>query len=156
MDPFSIVAGVVALSETTISVYKGIKKFVDAISNAPKEIESVRNDTKIVYTTISNLQEALEETRIRRVVDSDRLAQKHVNDLVAPLRSCNITLERIVDKLREHLRPIGDGKDFRPRLQWWRARSDFQHLLIRLQSDREALSLSMIGLNTFVWSSDVG
>ncbi|KAL8796467.1 MAG: hypothetical protein Q9195_001141 [Heterodermia aff. obscurata] len=149
MDPLSITLAVITLSQATISVYKVIKKIVDTITNAPKEIESIRNDTKIVYTTLSNLQEALEETRIRRVVDTDRLAQKHVNDLVGPLRSCNETLECIVDKLREHLRPLGNGKDFKPRYQWWKARNDFQSLLARLQSDKEALSFSMMGLNTF-------
>lgn len=150
MDPISITAAVVGFTGATIAVYKSIKTFVDKTTNAPKEIVSIRKDTTIIYTTISNLEEALKETRIQRVVNSDRLAQKHVNDLVGPLRRCNASLQSIDDKLREHLRPLNNGNNFRPRYQWWKARGDFQELLVRLQSDKEALSLSMIGLNTFV------
>lgn len=150
MDPLSISATAIAIGGVTIKIYKGINDFVDSIRNAPKEIEDIRKDTASVYTTISNLQKALEETRVRLVVDSDNLAHKHVTDLVGPLENCNKTLQRILDKLGEHLRPLGNGKDFRPRFQWWRARSDFLELLAKLQSDKEALSLSMTGLNTFV------
>lgn len=150
MDPLSIPMAVITISGATVSIYKAIKKFVDSTSNAPKEIEDVRRDTASVYTTISNLKEALEETRIRHVVDSDELAHKHVNDLVGPLQNCKETLECIRDKLNEHLRPLGNGKEFRPRFHWWRARGDFQELLAKLQSNKEALSLSMTGLNTFV------
>ena len=150
MDPISITTAVLGFSGSTIAIYKGVKTFVDKTTNAPKEIVSIQKDTSIIYTTISNLEEALKETRIRNVVDSDRLAQKHVNGLVGPLRRCNGTLQSIDDKLREHLRPFNNGNNFRPRYQWWKARGDFQELLVRLRSDKEALSLSMTGLNTFV------
>ena len=150
MDPISITTAVLGFSGFTISLYKEIKTFVDKTSNAPKEILSIREDTTIIHTTISNLEAALKEARIRRVVNSDRLAQKHVNDLVGPLQCCNATLQCVNDKLREHLRPFNNGNNFRPRYQWWKARGDFQELLIRLRSDKEALSLSMTGLNTFV------
>lgn len=148
MDPLSISATAIALGGVTFKTYKAINDFVGSIRNAPDEIEDIRKDTDSVNTTISNLQKALEETRVRHVVDSDELAHKHVTDLVGSLENCNETLEHILDKLGEHTRPLGDGK--RPRFQWWRARSDFLELRAKLQSDKEALSLSMIGLNTFV------
>ena len=156
MDPLSITAAAIGFSTAAITAYKGIKNFVDKTINAPKEIESIWKDTTLIYTTISNLQDALNEPRICHVVNSDALAQKHVQDLMEPLRRCHTTLECINDKLDEHLRTFNNGQDFRPRIQWWKARSDFQKLLIRLQSDKEALSLSMVGLNTFVCSSDLG
>lgn len=98
--------------------------------------------------TILSLRDSLKDTKILHVLSVDHLAQKHVKDLEGPLASTQTTLERVVAKLHEHFRPSGDGKEYKLRFQWWKAKEDFQKLLDHLRQDKETLNLSMVGLNT--------
>lgn len=148
MDPLSITTSVITILGAATTTYKEISNFVDTIKNGPKEVEDLRKNASNINNIILNLRDALEERKIRDVLSVDHLAQKHVKDLEGPLSSTKITLERVVDKLHEHFRPSGDGKEYKLRFQWWKAKDDFQKLLDRLRQDKDTLSMSMIGLNT--------
>ena len=148
MDPFSIAASVIAILGAATTTYKEISSFVDTIKNGPKEVEDIRKNAGNINNIILNLSDALKERKIRDVLSVDHLAQKHVKDLEGPLVSTKTTLERVAEKLHEHFRPLGDGKEYKLRFQWWKAKEDFQRLLEQLRQDQETLSLSMVGLNT--------
>ena len=151
MDPLSIPMAVISATGAAITTYKEIFKFINVITNAPKEIHAISADTENIYAIISNLHSALQERKIRDVIAQDVLAQKHVQGLEGPLGSCNETLRGVTDKLREHFRPVGNGKEYKLRFQWWKAKDDFQQLLTKLSYSKETLSLSMVGLNTLVY-----
>ena len=148
MDPISIAASVIAIVGAATTTYKEISTFVDTIKNGPKEVEDIRKNAGNINNIILNLRDALEERKIRDVLSVDHLAQKHVKDLEGPLVCTKTTLERVAGKLHEHFRPSGDGKEYKLRFQWWKAKEDFQKLLEQLRQDQETLSLSMVGLNT--------
>ena len=148
MDPLSIAGSVITVLGAAATTYKEISSFVGTIKNGPQEVEDIRKDAGNINNIILNLRDALEERKIRDVLSVDHLAQKHVKDLEGPLFSTKATLERVADKLHEHFRPSGDGKEYKLRFQWWKAKEDFQKLLYQLRLDKETLSLSMVGLNT--------
>ena len=148
MDPLSITTSVITILGAATTTYKEISRFVATIKNGPKEVEDIRKNAGNINNIILNLRDALEERKIRDVLSVDYLAQKHVKDLEGPLSSTKITLERVADKLHEHFRPSGDGKEYKLRFQWWKAKEDFQRLLDQLRQDKDALNMSMIGLNT--------
>lgn len=148
MDPLSTATAVITIAGAATTTYKEISGFIDTIKSAPKEVEDIRLNAGNVYNIISNLRSALEQRNIKDVLSIDLLAQKDVQGLQAPLNRTKATLEEIATKLHEHFRPSGDGKEYKLRFQWWKAKKDFQKLLAQLRQDKETLSLSMVGLNT--------
>ncbi len=117
MDPFSIAATVITIAGAGGATYKEISGFIESIKNAPKEVQDIRVDAGNIYNIISNLRDGLEERKIRDVLSADYLSQKHVKDLEAPLIATKATLETVADKLHEHFRSSGDGKEYKLRFQ---------------------------------------
>ena len=152
MDPVSLITTVITLTGAVCKSYEQISKVVTLVRNAPKELEAVRSRADNVNTTVGNLKEVLEESTIRRVIEKDKLALKHVNALGKPLKDVERTLDEVAAKLAKQYRLSGNGKHYKVRWQYYFTASDWQQLQTRLSSHLDILSLSMQGLDMFVSS----
>lgn len=148
MDPLSITASVIAIAGAVTASYKEIATFIEDVKAAPKEVGAIRSLVLNAQNVTSNLRDALEEREIRIVVEDDALARKHVKDLRGILDDTKTILDKVTIKMHEHFRSTGRGKEYKFRVQWWKAKEDFQRLLELLQQNKETLSMSMAGLNT--------
>lgn len=101
---------------TTMTTYKELSKFIDAIVDAPKKIRALSTNTSNIHAMISNLHSALKERKILDVIAHDTLIQEHVQGLDEALGSYNKTLRHVIDKLGEHFHAV--KKEYKVRVRW--------------------------------------
>lgn len=135
--------------EAATQTYQQISNIVEAIKNAPEEVNDIRIDAGNISKTMVKLKGALEEAGNREVFDKDELAQKHFLDLQNPLSSTQKTLDKILALLRSNSKSITHGTQYKFGRHWWTGgKEEFQILQAKLERDKMTLLLSMTGLNT--------
>ena len=72
-DPFSIVAGVIAIATAAIQSSKVLFELMNDIKEAPAEIESVSRDVHAFYAIVFSLKATLKEANVKNVVTCDEV-----------------------------------------------------------------------------------
>ncbi len=67
MDPISLITGIISIAATICKSYEQITQLVTLVQNASKELEAIRSQAESINSLVTNLQQALEETTIRKV-----------------------------------------------------------------------------------------
>ena len=150
MDPVTLITTVITIAGAVCKSYEQISKFVTLIKSASKELEGIRSRAGSINVLVANLKQALEENAIRKVIEKDELALKHVKALDEPLKAVEGTLDEVVDKITRQYRPSTSGKHYKIRWQYYLSTSDWEELQTRLSFHIQVLSASMQGLNTLV------
>ncbi|KAL8976312.1 MAG: hypothetical protein Q9205_007651 [Flavoplaca limonia] len=148
MDPLTVVTAVITIAGAVCTSYEQISKFVTNIRNAPKVLEGVRSRAWTIHILVMNLKQALEEAAIRKVVETDMLALKHVKALNEPLRAVGCMLDEVINNLTRQYQPTSDGKLYKIRWRYFLNTTEWDEMQARLGSDIQALGASMQGLNT--------
>ena len=151
MDPVTLTTTIITIAGAVCKSYEQISKLVTLVRNASKELEGIRSRAGSIDSLVANLKQALEESAIRRVIEKDELALKHVRALDGPLKDVESTLDEVVDKLTKQYRPTTNGKHYKIRWQYYLSHSDWKDLQERLNSHIQVLGVSMQGLNTYVF-----
>lgn len=152
MDPVTIITAIITVAGAVCKSYEQISKFVTNVQNAPKVLEGVRSRVGTIQSLVMNLKLALEETVIRRVIERDVLAFKHVEALSEPLCAVEGTLDEVVVNLTRQYKSTGDRKGYKVRWRYYLAISDWDELQARLSFHIQVLSASMQGLHTCVYT----
>lgn len=150
MDPVTIITTVVALAGAICTSYEQISRVVAVVQNAPKELEAIRSRAANINTIVTNLKQAVEESAIRKAIEKDELALKHVRALDGPLKDVECTLDEVVNKLTKQSRPATEGEHYKLRWRYYFSTSDWVQLQTRLNTHIQVLGTSMQGLNTYL------
>ena len=150
MDPVSLTATVIPMADAVCQSYEQISKLMVLVRNKSKELEAIQSRAAIIKSLVANLQQALEESVIRKVIEQDEVALTHARALDEPLKAVRCTFDEVVDKLQKQYRPATDGKYHKIRWRYYLSTSDWQQLQKKLDFHIQVLSSSMQGLNTCV------
>lgn len=151
MDPVTVITAVITIAGAVCKSYEQISEFVTKVHSAPKVLEGIRSRVERIQSLVMNLKLALEETDIRKVIERDVLALKHVRALNEPLREVEGTLDEVVVNLTRQYKSTGDGKHWKVRWRYYLTISDWDELQARLNIHIQDLGASMQGLNTCVF-----
>ncbi len=147
-----MITSVITIAGAVCSSYELISKFVTNTRNASKVLEGVRSRAETIKILVMNLKQALEENAIRKVIEKDVLALKHVKALDELLRTVEYTLDEVVVSLTRQYKPTSEGKHYKIRWRYYLNTSDWDELQARLSFHIQVVSASMQGLNTCVYA----
>lgn len=150
MDPLTVITAAITIAGAVCKSYEQISKIVTNIRNASKVLEGVLSRVRTIHILVMNLKQALEEAAIRKVVETDTLALKHVKALDEPLRAVGCMLDEVINNLTRQYTPTSDGKLYKIRWRYFLKTTEWDEMQARLGSDIQALGASMQGLNTCV------
>lgn len=97
MEPISTVASICTLCGTAVALISTISEFIDAVHEAPTEVQALNNELASFYSSLGHIRVAVQEPRISDIPDT------WTADFDRLLADCTATLAEVqilVDKAR--------------------------------------------------------
>ena len=67
MDPLSIIASIGGICGTTVKLISNVSEFIDSVSQAPKEVQSLSNELASLYAGFGHIRVAIQAPRVSKL-----------------------------------------------------------------------------------------
>ena len=142
-----LIASVVNIGGSAVQSAKNLCEMVQSIKNAPRELQTISDETHTFSAVVRDLQLALADSQIEVYVKHDEGMVARVANLKDPLTRCSQLLEQLVVKVGSYLKPTEDGQGSRlgslERGKWFFTKNEVAQLIANLENSKRTLDLAM-------------
>lgn len=149
MDGVSGAASILQLAEMAGKTALELYNFVSIIKNAPEEINGICRDIRAFYALICSLNESLQSHNIRAIVERDSEISRSIQNLHFPLDNCRSTFDRVINKLKPHLK-ADPARFSRNNVMWYFRRREIYALAMELERSKATFGEAMGSITLYV------
>ena len=143
MDPLSITATSISIAKLCITVCWEIKQYIDAVKSAASVITVLRQDVESFQTTLENINEILENPRIKASVQSSGHVGTHWASLRASLDHAKVTMHGLVATIVSINKTVGVLDSTRRHMRLQSALPTIQRYQQQVQIYKDTINVSL-------------
>ena len=109
-DPLSVAASAIAVATLFLQSTSILVHLVSTVKGAPKEVETIANDVRVLDAVVRGLRSALQKPAMVTIVDGDDTIRGLIDVISNALNNCATAADSVVEHLQQNLRMAAGGQ----------------------------------------------
>lgn len=109
-DPLSAAASAIAVAILFLQSTSILVHLVSTVKGAPKEVETIANDVRVLDAVVRGLRSALQKPAMVTIVDGDDTIRGLIDVISNALNNCATAADSVVEHLQQNLRMAAGGQ----------------------------------------------